>query len=124
MKKATTFKIGEKEYSMVFDCRSLASMERSLGRSILSIFANTPSGMLQSIGIDVLVSAIRYGIKDIGEEDPYDFLQRYCDEGGDVDTFGGIVTQAFLDTGLFTKGKAPQGTENPKAEKSVPSKNG
>ena len=117
MKKATTFKIGEKEYSMVFDCRSLASMERSIGRSILSIFANTPGNLVKSVGIDVLVSAIQYGIKDLGDEDPYDFLQRFCDEGGNIDLFTGLVLDAFLSTGLFTTGKAPAEAKKPPAKK-------
>lgn len=117
MKKATPFKIGEKEYSMVFDCRGLASMERSLGRSILSILIDLQSGKETTMGIDLLVNAIKFGVKDLGEEDPYDFLQRYCDEGGSLDLFSGIVVSAFFETGLFTTGKAPAEAKKPPAKK-------
>lgn len=106
MKKATVFKIGDKEYSMSFNIRSLANMERSLGRSIFSIFAGTMQEMLEKMEIDVLAAAVANGIDGLGEEDPYDFMQRYFDDGGDYDTFAGLVLKAFIDTGLFMKGKA------------------
>ena len=58
MKKATDFKIGDTTYSMSFDIRSLASMERSLGRSIFSIFAGTLKDVLAGMEIDVLAAAV------------------------------------------------------------------
>lgn len=106
MKKATDFKIGDTTYSMSFDIRSLASMERSLGRSIFSIFAGTLKDVLAGMEIDVLAAAVKHGVANLRDEDPYDFIQRYCDEGGDYDTFAGLVLTALTNTGLFTKGKA------------------
>jgi len=106
MKKVTDFKIGEKEYSLVLNNRGLASMERSLGRSILSIFGVPPKELIQNMTIDVLAAAAKYGVEKIGNEDPYDFIDRFCEEGGTIDDFTGIVLMAISNTGLFTRGKA------------------
>ena len=111
MKKDTVFNIGKKEYSIAFTNRDLAKMERSIGRSLLSMFGGTGNHLVEAMTIDVMASAVVCGVKDLGKEDPYDFIQRYCDEGGDIDSFGGIVLDALLATGLFTRGKAARKVE-------------
>ena len=111
MKKGTDFYIGNTKYTIAFDIRSLASMERSLGRSIFSIFVGTAKTLVEDLSIDVIAAAVKYGVDGL-DDDPYDFLQMYFDEGGDYNTISGIVAKAFVDSGLFTKGKA----EKPKAE--------
>lgn len=107
MKKATTFDVNGKQYTLLFTNRSLAMMERSIGRSLLSIMTGGQLAILQAMTISTVAAGIKYGLQELGDKDPYDFIDELCDAGSSIDEISAYIIEALLKTGLFTKGTAP-----------------
>lgn len=101
MKKPTTFKIGEREYTLAFSVRALANMERSIGRSILSIIAGTQANWMSSMTIDFTASGLKYGLQTEERFDPYDIIDDAFEHGMELNELTGYVLLAIEQTGLF-----------------------
>ena len=114
MKKDITFKQGKKDYTISFNIRSLAELERSLGRSLLFMYASGLAGMIRQCDITFTANALKYGLKDIGDKDPYDFIDEFCEAGGILDTLNSYILEAINKTGFFMK--AAEAAEEPEKE--------
>jgi len=123
MKKDITFRQGKKEYTISFNIRSLAELERSIGRSLVFIYFSGPAGMIRQCDITFTANALKYGLKDIGDKDPYDVIDEFCDAGGILDTLNGYILEAINETGFFIKAKKaaeePEEPEEPEKSKKV-----
>lgn len=104
MKEPVVLKAGNNEYTFVFDIRALANVERSIGRSILSIVSAGAVNTIQSLSIDVIAAGVKYGMQGMPEDkDPYDVLDEMCEAGATIDNIGGKILEALYKTGLFLK---------------------
>lgn len=101
MKENVVLKAGNNEYTFVFDIRALANMERSIGRSILSIVSAGAVNTIRSLSIDVIAAGVKYGMKGTDDEDPYDIIDEMCEAGATIDEIGGKILEALYKTGLF-----------------------
>lgn len=108
MKKSTTFEVGGKQYTFLFTNRSLAMMERSIGRSILSIMSSGQLEIMQAMTISTIAAGIKHGLQELGDKDAYDVIDEICDAGGSIDVIAANLISALLATGLFTRGTAPE----------------
>lgn len=124
MKNITTLNIDGKQYQIYLTIGDMRAIEREIGRSILSIFSGNSIYIVQHITIDALVSGLRHGIHDEkhgnrSDEEIYDLIQRYCDEGHTLDDMTILFIQAIDKTGLYTppqfkpSKKAPAGKNKP-----------
>lgn len=103
MKKEVIFTQGNKEYKITYTIRSLAELERSIGRSLLFMYASGPAGMVRQCDITFTANALKCGLVDIGDRDPYDVIDEYCENGGILDTLNGHILDAINQTGFFMK---------------------
>ena len=108
MKKAIEFEQGNKKYTLMFSIRSLAGMERSLGRSILYLLASGIKGIVNQANIDFTAAGIKHGLQELGDKDPYDWIDEFCEAGGTLDEINGHIIEAITASGLFTKGTTPE----------------
>lgn len=109
MKKAITFKMGEKEYSLMFNTRALAEMERlNHGRSIMLIMGSmlrNSAAAYNNLNLDFTLAGLKAGLQDMPKDtDYYDFIDRYCEESGSIDDLNGYILKAIVASGLFTQG--------------------
>ena len=95
MKKPTTFKIGEREYTLAFSVRALANMERSIGRSILSIITGTQANWMSNMTIDFTASGLKYGLQTEERFDPYDIIDDAFEHGMELNELTGYVLLAI-----------------------------
>lgn len=107
MKKSIDFKIGDKSYSLMFNTKALAAAERSIGRSLVfmlgQVIVNPAMG--NAINIDFTVACLNAGIQDKPKDfDAYDFIDAYCEQGGNLDELNAYIFEAIVASGLFTKG--------------------
>lgn len=117
MKKATTFEVNGKKYTLMYNIRSLANLEQSIGCSILSIMGGSAIGLIKSMNIDVMAAAVKYGLQELPDDkDPYDFLDEICGAGYNLDALGGKIIEAWMATGFFTTA-IPKGTAAKQASK-------
>ena len=116
MKKPAILEFNGKQYTFLFNNRSLAMLERSIGRSILSILSGTGQHIMQAMTIDVTVAGIKYGLQELGDKDPYDVIDEICDAGKLLDDINGAIMEAWFNTGIFIKWAGAKETE------AVPSK--
>ena len=116
MKKPAILEVNGKQYTFLFNNRSLAMLERSIGRSILSILSGTGQHIMQAMTIDVTVAGIKYGLQELGDKDPYDVIDEICDAGKLLDDINGAIMEAWFNTGIFIKWAGAKETEE------VPSK--
>ncbi|MDQ0204068.1 hypothetical protein [Pectinatus haikarae] len=112
MKNSVDIVIGKadkpiKKYELCFNIKSLARMERAIGKSITSLFAAGPRGLVQQLDINVTTAALQNGIVDdkgIDIEQAYDIIQEFCDNGGTLDRLNAKIITAINETGLFIPG--------------------
>ena len=107
MKKSIDFKVGDKSYSLMFNTKALAEAERSIGRSLVfmlgQVIVNPAMG--NAINIDFTVACLNAGIQDKPKDfDAYDFIDSYCEQGGNLDELNAYIFEAIVASGLFTKG--------------------
>ena len=95
MKKDVIFTQGPRTYSISFNIRTLAELERSIGRSLLFMYSSGGAGMIRQCDIHFTANALKYGLKDIGNRDPYDVIDEYCDNGGTLDFLNGYIFNAI-----------------------------
>ncbi len=107
MKKSVTLHVKDKDYTLEFTVKSLASLERSLGGRSLTFMlelVNTNPVYASNFNIDFVKNALECGIKEKDKGfDGYDFIDAYC-EKDDLSDLTAKVMEALLITGLFTKG--------------------
>lgn len=106
MKEQITLKIGAKQYPLYLTIGDMRLLERGINRSILSVMTGGLQAILEQINIDCLIELVRYGVHDEkhgrrSDDECYDFLQAYCDDGHDLDEVTGLFIQAIWNTGLY-----------------------
>lgn len=109
MKKAISFKLGDKEYSLMFNTRALAEMERlNHGRSIMLIMGSmlrNSAAAYNNLNLDFTLAGLKAGLQGMPKDtDYYDFIDRYCSEEGSIDDLNGYILKAIVASGLFTQG--------------------
>lgn len=134
MKETIDITISGTQYRLYLTIGDLRHIEREVGRSILSIMGDGVGQLVASCNLDVLVSMLRWGIHDKlhGERDDdqiYDLLQAYCDDGNSIDDMTANFIGAILQTGLYTRVRVPgknvkTETKKNAASSSAPRKNG
>lgn len=109
MKEPIEIKMGEKTYELMYTVRSLEKFETYLGTSLFAVMAGTLAGnvlnLVQGATIHFIVSGLKAGILNQPKDfDVYDFVDEYCDQGGNLGELAGYITQAIEISGLFTVG--------------------
>ena len=103
MKKPVILEVNGKKYTFLFTNRSLAMVERSIGRSILSILNGNQFSIIRDMTIEVTAASIKYGMQELGQKDPYDVIDEICDDGGLLDHINEAILEAWFNTGIFFK---------------------
>ncbi len=135
MKKTVVFKIGQEKHELLFTIKSIAKMEKAYGQSITrflqGIFGaivtvdengktKVDTSYQDKIGdIDFVKCGLECGL--VGKTDnfdAYDFMDKYCENGGILIELFNYIVEALLDTGLFIKGvaSAPEPTQKTKSK--------
>ena len=136
MKETVNLKIGDKSYDLYLTIGDMRRAENDIGHSILVVMTGGVTNLLGRFDLNVIVGLLQYAIHDElhgqrTEDQIYELIQQYCDDGYDLDRLSGTLIQVTLDTGLFGQVKAPR--KNVKTEStakhratstSAPSKNG
>lgn len=107
MKKSIDIKTGDKTYSLMYNTKALAQAERSIGRSLVFMLGQViiNPAMGNAINIDFTVACLNAGIQDKPKDfDAYDFIDSYCEQGGNLDELNAYIFEAIVASGLFTKG--------------------
>ena len=107
MQNAIGFKNGDRECKLLFNILTLKDMEQELGYSLNLLFTPNLTLTLRLATIYFTQLGIKYGLQDKEPEDkdPYEFIQRYCDNGGSLDTLNAYILAAIDATNLFTEGQ-------------------
>lgn len=107
MKESITFKNGDRTCRLLFTILSLKEMEQELGYSLNLLFTPNVALTLRLCTIQFTQLGVRYGLQDKEPEDadPYDFIQRFCDNGGTLDMLNAHILAAIDATNLFTEGR-------------------
>lgn len=107
MKESITFKNGDRNCRLLFNIISLKEMEQELGYSLNLLFTPNVALTLRLCTIQFTQLGVRYGLQDKEPEDadPYDFIQRFCDNGGTLDMLNAHILAAIDATNLFTEGR-------------------
>ena len=107
MIESITFKNGDRTCRLLFTILSLKEMEQELGYSLNLLFTPNVALTLRLCTIQFTQLGIRYGLQDKEPEDadPYDFIQRFCDNGGTLDMLNAHILAAIDATNLFTEGR-------------------
>ena len=113
MKESIKFNNGARECEFLFNIRSLKEMEQELGFSLNLLFTPNVALGLRLMTIQFTQLGVKYGLQDKQPEDkdPYEFIQRYCDSGGTLDTLNAYILAAIDATNLFTEGPAAKREE-------------
>lgn len=102
MKKTVKIKIGGKEKEIGFSIRQLARLEEDINCSIMGVFRG---GAVRNTNIKFTAAALHNGLSDeIGEDEAYDLIEKYCEEST-LDDLNAKIIAAIFATGLFTPGK-------------------
>ena len=132
MKNKIAFTVGKEKHEMYFSIGDMRNLEKEIGKSLISIINLGPDHITEAMTIDVDVAAVRYGLHDKirNDEEIYDLLQQYCDDGHNLDQFSGVFFTALIETGLFYPNKVVTEAKNAekvpamKEKKSEPLQNG
>ena len=113
MKESIKFNNGARECEFLFNIRSLKEMEQELGFSLNLLFTPNVALGLRLMTIHFTQLGVKYGLQDKQPEDkdPYEFIERYCDSGGTLDTLNAYILAAIDATNLFTEGPAAKREE-------------
>lgn len=118
MKKTTEIKFNKKTYELCYTIKSLAMMERLINKSITYIFSSGVQNLVRQANIDFTVAGLVAGLNLNSQDEAYDFVDSYCQAGGNLDELNGKIIEAVVATGLFTQGMAPNNQESvPKKQK-------
>lgn len=109
MRKSVEIKIGESRYQLLYTVRSLERFEQYLGTSLFSVISsvlvNGAVGMVQSATIHFIISGLRAGLLNQPKNfDTYDFVDMYCENGGNIGELAKYIVDAVVESGLFTQG--------------------
>lgn len=128
MRQYRELRIKDKKYKLIFTVRSLAEMENLLGSPLFAIIAAAamlpPEQRINLISIKFVWAGLQAGLVDMPEKfDAYDFIDKFCNAGGNLGDLSAEVIQAIIDSGIFTVGvpgkikrpemKAPVKESNP-----------
>ena len=123
MKKTVVFKIGKEKHELLFTIKSIAKMEKAYGQSITrflqGIFGavvtvdengktKVDTSYQDKIGdVDFIKCGLECGlVGKIDNFDAYEFIDKYCANGGILIELFNYIVEALLETGLFIKGVA------------------
>jgi len=119
MKETITFTVGEKEYEMGYDIKSLMKFEQLSGRTLYSLFSGgSQQSILNSFSLEITVAGLSSGL-NLSLDDTYDFIDNAIENGLLIDDLNGYIMQAMLKANGFLKRKEK---EEVKAEKPKTSK--
>ena len=104
MKKSAEIKVGDKTHELCYDIRSLAKLEKLIGKSITFLFAAGAVNLVRQSDIAFTVAALICGLKLKNEDEAYDLIDAYCKAGNDLDHLNAAIIEAVIATGLFTMG--------------------
>lgn len=106
MKKTVTLKLENKIYELGYDIKQLSIFESLSGRSLISYFsAGSELEAVKRLNIRFTVSGLIAGMALESEDEAYDIIQEYCDNGGTLYQLNNIIGEAVQATGLFTVGR-------------------
>lgn len=119
MKEMITFTVGEKEYEMGYDIKSLMKFEQLSGRTLYSLFSGgSQQSILNSFSLEITVAGLSSGL-NLSLDDTYDFIDYAIENGLLIDDLNGYIMQAMLKANGFLKRKTKEEvkTEKPKTSK-------
>ena len=116
MKNTVDLKIEGKAYTLSFDIKALAELERGTGKSLVFLFGtlqSNPAATLNMLNIDFVAKAIEASLKDKPENfDVYDFIDAYCEQNdANYDELVKRILKGVLNAGLFMKGDRAKNEE-------------
>ena len=118
MKKTIEIKFNKKTYELCYTIKSLAMMERLINKSITYIFSSGVDNLVKQANIDFTVAGLVAGLNLKSQDDAYDFVDEFCQAGGNLDELNGKIIEAVIATGLFIQGTAaPSEIVVPKKQK-------
>lgn len=110
MKKTVVLKVNEKTtYDLGYNLKQLSRAERMLGRSIISIFAGNLEEILSKATLDFTSIMLMAGL-DVSEDRAFEIINEFCVDNS-IDELNGIIINAIMQTGLFTKAAKAQTPE-------------
>lgn len=137
MKDSISVRIGNTSYDLYMTIGDMRRAEKDIGHSLLLVMTGGVTNLLGRFDINVIVGLLQYAIHDDlhgqrTEDQIYEIIQQYCDDGHDLDRLSGILIQVILNTGLFGQDKATRKnaktaestTKHRATSTSAPSKNG
>lgn len=117
MKNTVMVKIDGKDKELCYTIKSLAMLEKLIGKSITYLFSAGSAALVRQADISFTVAGLITGLNLKNEDESYDLIESYCKAGGDLDQLNAKIIEAIVATGLFTPGTATQNQE-----KAVPKK--
>lgn len=111
MKKNIEFESAGKKYSLLYTIKSLQGVERFTGRSLVLLIEQllTNPAAANQVNITFTVGGIQYGLQGQNKDfDAYEWVDKFCDNGGVLNDLNSYILQGILATGLFTRGTAKE----------------
>ena len=106
MKKTVEIIIGNKPYELCYNIKKLSRFERLIGKSIVFMFSTGSARFVQQLDIKFTVSGLIVALDLKNEDEAYDLIEKYCEDGGHLDHLNAKIVEAVIVTGLFTPGIA------------------
>lgn len=100
MKKTVIMRAAGKTWELCFTIRSLAAFERSIGKSVISLFSGGIVHMVEQMDIDATIAGLKYALS-ISEDEAYNVADEVCAGGKNLDYINGQIIHAIRATGLF-----------------------
>ncbi|WP_313991496.1 hypothetical protein [uncultured Selenomonas sp.] len=100
MKKTVTMRAAGKAWELCFTIRTLAAFERSIGKSVISLFAGGIVHMVEQMDIDATIAGLRCALS-LSEDEAYNVADEICAGGKNLDYINGKIVDSIRATGLF-----------------------
>jgi len=104
MKSFNTITIGETEHKLRLTTGAVMSIEKKLGKSMLTALENVEENMVETL-VTILWGALRPFNKDITFEKAVDLLDDYFDDGNSLEQLMGEMNSLLETSGFFSKGQ-------------------
>lgn len=103
MKKTVEIKVDNKTFELMFNIQKLMILEKRIGQSITYLFSKGSDYLVKSLDIGFTNYSLQIGL-NISEDEAFNLIDEYCNEGGTIDLLNGKIMESILATGLFTMG--------------------
>lgn len=110
-RKTTAVKFAGKTYNIGFTLGDMRSIETDIGVSLMSVVM-AGADAVKMVTVDFIVYSLMYGLTD--KRRTYDEVCNLIDTwciAESLDTIGGKVVQAYLESGFFIPRRVLQGAE-------------